>query len=49
VAGASKQFDADGRITESYAGPLEELMTALRAAAEARGAWEPWGSPWVCG
>jgi chromate reductase len=37
VAGASREFDAEGRLTsERYAEALDELMAQLRAAAEAR-------------
>ena len=39
VAGAAKQFDADGRLTgEGYRAALGELMGDLRAAAERRAA-----------
>mgnify|MGYP006288289761 FL=1 len=37
VAGASKEFDADGHlVSDSYRRSLQELMDGLRAAAETR-------------
>ena len=37
VAGASKEFDDDGRLTSArYSAALDELMVQLREAAEAR-------------
>jgi len=37
VAGAAKEFDAEGRLTsDRYATALDELMAQLRQATEAR-------------